>query len=257
MLDSNFATTGLAIEQGGLGFSIADLFGGGSFFDLVAYNGTNENVATLYAGASQEDLEISDADSGTVLFTDEEQMLEQVFGDVLEVRPPTAAELRQLLSGSAVLVDHEVGGAPVGVSSRRLGAGRARALLETATRLESGIAADPATFRAAAAELLAAYRAGRPLAAAMAAARDAGESGKAAAMRLIGEYLRQGESLGLSPAERRLVTAAEFPEGFWPQTAIPGLLGETRPTDPLASFDVPAAAFGPAFWVAAGDGTGP
>jgi hypothetical protein len=255
MLNSNDSEFGLSSLTGGVGVSGADFGIGSTFFDLVADGTSSTSSSTTSAVIAG--LDIADTDTTIALSAAERERLQAALGGAVEVRWPDATEAREIGSGSVAFRD---GGRleaaalasrsdAAGVTARE--AGWRRPLSASAQRFElvqvrrflvasdAMRAAAPEAVQAAAQQIVTAYRAGTPLSDVVQGLRARGASDELAAVQLVANFIRTGESLGLSDTERTRAGAGGLP---WPQSQIGALGGG-------AEFNVPASAFDGGFWM--------
>ena len=255
MLNINDSELGLNSLVGGVGVSGADFRSGTSFFDLVADGTSSTSSATTSAVVAG--LDIAEMDTTIALSAAERERLQAALGGAVEVRWPDPVEAREIGSGSVAFRD---GGRleaaalasrsdAVGVAARE--AGWRRPLSASAQRFElvqvrrflvasdAIRAASPEAVQAAAQQIVTAYRAGTPLADVVQGLRTRGAAEELAAVQLVANFIRTGESLGLSDTERTRAGAGGM---LWPQSQIGALGGG-------ADFNVPASAFDGGFWM--------
>ena len=264
MLNLNDADLGISSLTGGFGIVGADFFDGANFFDLIADGTANTSSATTIAALAPQETRGAREAGGVALSVSERRQLEALLGGAIEIRLPDVSEILEIGTGSVAFRDQgraEVAALAsssasetVAASGRstdwrrplpsvvqRFSGARVQDLLETSEALRKVSRESASAFSAAAGSLANAYAGQEPLAAVVDRARSAGNAAELDALRVIGRWVKLGEELGLSTAER-LRAGDPASKTLWPQTTV-ALEGGIE-------FKVPASAFDAEFWMA-------
>jgi filamentous hemagglutinin family protein len=264
MLNLNDADLGISSLTGGFGIVGADFFDGANFFDLIADGTANTSSATTIAALAPQETRGAREAGGVALSVSERRQLEALLGGAIEIRLPDVPEILEIGTGSVAFRDQgraEVAALAsssasetVAASGRstdwrrplpsvvqRFSGARVQDLLETSEALRKVSRESASAFSAAAGSLANAYAGQEPLAAVVDRARSAGNAAELDALRVIGRWVKLGEELGLSTAER-LRAGDPASKTLWPQTTV-ALEGGIE-------FKVPASAFDAEFWMA-------
>jgi hypothetical protein len=264
MLNLNDADLGVSSLTGGFGIVGADFFDGANFFDLIADGTANTSSATTIAALAPQETRGAREAGGVALSVSERRQLEALLGGAIEIRMPDVSEILEIGTGSVAFRDQgraevaalasSAASETVAANSRstewrrplpsvvqRFSGARVRDLLATSEALRKVSRESASAFSAAAGSLASAYAAQEPLAAVVDRARSAGNAAELDALRVIGRWVKLGEELGLSTAER-LRAGDPASKTLWPQTTV-ALEGGIE-------FKVPASAFDAEFWMA-------